>query len=410
VTQSAARGKARTPEYEIEIHPSARGESRKGQKFAVGIELASAHLRVAVLPMDARPSLAVYDPLERAGFFAVGYHPWSFEAERGMAGQYQVAEETMDAVLGVLREFLGQVGIDQSNVDRIRAGAIVAFDPFGRAVRVDTSALEGKLAVEFNNADVGGGNRTNAALLAELSYGAAVELRPADRVIYVTVSRNINLDAFPGGMTADAVFARGVRHAEVDQSTLAQLCGDWLGSGYLPPEPRKCPTCSREFCLHSIASGQGMVDQVAEDATAVAAVRSAAAMRRKGYAEDRGARIQVNGDAIDSSSIFKAASFDETCRRLVLQAGIAIGITIFEKIINVGLFDPDLIVIGGTVPVGMKEEDQRPLSQRLTIDGILQRTLRSLLIEDLPFLRVTRSRFAGFTGLLGLTVAGLDIV
>jgi hypothetical protein len=100
--------------------------------------------------------------------------------------------------------------------------------------------------------------------------------------------------------------------------------------------------------------------------------------------------------------VFRAARNDDFCKLVTLQAGVALGLAMVEHILegDKGLL-PRLIVLGGTPLRGSDSEDSLPASQRETIDGAVRRVLHAKGRDNIW---VTRSRFSGFTGLVGATL------
>jgi hypothetical protein len=398
-SMSRRRPESEAPDCLIKYH---RDDAKKAQQYHVGVELGGPHLRLAAFPVHARPTLRPADAFQRTGFFAAANHEWGFAPLSGIGG-YTVAQETIAAVSYVLRTFLDDMEIEPTQVARLRVGGIVTFDKNGLVVRVNTDSLRDRLARDFADVlDLGFGTRIHDAIRVERRYGAGVEIRPSTAILYARISENLSLGADPGVWTYDGVFAPRIQHSRVNRDLLEQLGPEFIDGSYVATSPRPCQICGRD-CLHSIASGTGILDLVASHPTAVKAAVDGATVGSWRFAEDRGARLSLSGTVIDSGAVFRAAATDETCRRIVLQAGLALAIAIHERIIEQDVFEPDLVVVGGTVPVGTIDEDRLALDTRRTIDGVMQRTLQHLgRIGHLP---VTRSRFAGYTDLLGMTVS-----
>jgi hypothetical protein len=389
-------GKTRATEPEISYH---KDPTRKADRYHIGVELGGPHLRMAALPVGSRPTLKPADAFRRTGFFAAGNYEWDFAPVDSPTG-YTISDEHVATVSRELQRFLEDLEIEPVQVARLRVGGVVTFDQKGLVVRADTEALLERLLHDFATIpDVAIGSRIKGAVDAEREFGAGQEIRPSDNILFARISENLNLGADPGNWSADGIFARGTRHAPINRDLLEQLGPEFIDGAYVPPAPRKCSICGKD-CLHTIASGVGILEQAAEDPAVVTAAASAARFGVQRFAEDRGARLDVNGTVIDSASVFRAAATNASCQRLVLQAGIALGVAISELIIERDVFDPDLVVIGGTVPFSTISEYRQLLEHRRTIDGVMQRTLQH---QHQRYLPVTRSRFAGYTGLLGMT-------
>jgi predicted NBD/HSP70 family sugar kinase len=390
----AAQNEAR--DNEIKYH---KDPAKKADFYHVGVELCSPHLRLAALPVGAQPTLEPADAFQRTGFYVAGNYEWDFAPVSGLSG-FTIAEEHIATVSRVLQRFLDEQEIETAQVARLRVGGVVTFNQNGLVVRANTDALRDRLEHDFADIpNMGIGSRIQGAVMVERRFGAGEEIRPSDSILYARISENLNIGADPGNWAADGIFARGTRHSRINRELLEQLGPEFIDGSYVATLPRTCPTCGRD-CLHSIASGVGILELAAESPAAVEAAADAASFGGWRFAEDLGARLNVNGTVIDSGAVFRAAATDETCQRLVLQAGVALGIAISERIMDFDVFDPDLVVIGGTVAFSTVDEYRQLLETRRTIDGVMQRTLQHLRGRYLP---VTRSRFAGYTGLLGMT-------
>jgi predicted NBD/HSP70 family sugar kinase len=395
-------------------------EDARRDKYVLGVELAASQLRVAALGEKVKPDLREVHPFGRTQFYAVGSYDWPFEPQRSsLTGKYEVSADDAETVCQAIGQFLKDRGIDVEQVDEIHVGVIIGFDESGLAQVTDTELLRQRLADDFGDMEFMAANRTRSALQVEHGYGAGVQIRPSHNMLYVTISRNLNFDAllndvptvWPGG-----IFAPGIRHSHVDPEDLEQMWHAVFGdSDYEAPELDKCAICRNDNCLHRIASGQGIVDLVAAEMATMSGddvrrsevgqwMRTRQPAARRPFVRDRGAVAKVGPDGveIDTAAVFRASPRDPRCRRVVNQAAVAIGLTIVQNVlksvINLG---PQLIVLGGTVPAGVEAEDIKPIEERDGVDAVVQRVLAKEGFTNIP---VTRSRFSGFTGLLGVTL------
>ena len=396
-------------------------DDAKGDRYVLGVELAASQLRIAALAQGAEPTLSVADAFARTRLYAVGSMDWDFEPQPGPSpGNYEVSSEQAETVRDAIGQFLEdrQIGIDK--VSEIRFGVIIGFDEQGRARLTDTDLLLDELGNSFGTMKLRSANRTRDALRVEHRYGAGLELKPAHNMVYVTLSRNLNFDALvddtPVRWGSDGIFAPGIRHAHVDLEDLEQSWPAVVGEiDYEAPELANCPICKKKYCLHLLASGQGIVDLVARRMAGMSGAevaethvgRAMAAREQQGaqpFVQDRGAVAKVGRDgvAIDTAAVFRASRRDPACQLIINQAGVALGMVIVREILQSAInIAPQLIVLGGAIPAGTEAEDLKSVEERDGIDAVVQRVLAS---HGFTNIRVSRSRFSGFTGLLGVTL------
>jgi predicted NBD/HSP70 family sugar kinase len=386
---------------DIQVYPE-KPTVDSNARFSVGAELTSTQLRLAVLPVDVTPNLDETEAFKRTGLLCVGQHAWTFEPEP-VGPSYTIPSDIAEKTQQAIREFLGQIKIKEASVERIAVGGVITYDKSAGVARVNNDQLAYVLAREFGGSETVVGSRTRAALKVERDYGAGKEYANLQRLLYVRLSSTINLDAGDGRFewTGDRVFARYIRHANVDRDRLEPYLREFLGQ-FDSPQAVKCAVCGEYDCLYTFASGPGILERVPD--AAVAAVVEARGIGSRSAQGDLGAQARRNGQEIDSAAVFRGSVRNPALRQLVVQAGIAVGIALADHVLEV--YEPDLIVVGGTVPLGTRIEDDELLESRQSIDAIIQRTLARELKDRIARLRltVTRSRFAGFTGLLGLTL------
>jgi glucokinase len=157
--------------------------------------------------------------------------------------------------------------------------------------------------------------RANAALLGEINHGAG---RGAGEALYLCLSSVV------GG----AIFSRGWL-----------MFGLWGGAGELghlvvDPAGPQC-RCGRSGCLEAMASGP-----------AIAAAAVEAAQR---HGDNKLARVLEERSELTPAAVVAAAAAGDAVATGVLDAA---GRAVTEAIVDlVNLFDPERIIVGGTVGV-----------------------------------------------------------
>jgi glucokinase len=190
---------------------------------------------------------------------------------------------------------------------------------------------------------------TNAALLAEVAWGAA---RDCTDVVYVTVSTGVGGAALLNGQLLRGVdgVAGEVGHVSVTPS--GPMCG-----------------CGRRGCLEAIASGPAIA-------------RAAAARAAQGSPLDELCRSQ--GAALAGEHVQLAATRgDPVAVEILEQAGAAV-VSAAVDLVNV--FNPQLVVIGGSVaaahPAWIEAADVAVRSRALEPAGGSARVLAAALGDN----------------------------
>lgn len=156
-------------------------------------------------------------------------------------------------------------------------------------------------------------NDANAAAWGERKFGAA---RGSDHVAVVMLGTGIG-----SGFVVDGRLIRGFSGAAAE-----------LGHTIVDPDGPQCP-CGLRGCLEELASG-----------TAIAR------MGREAAAQDPSSSIHDfagSADDVTAEDVAKAArEYDDAARGVLRRAGTALGIGL-SNVVN--LFDPEVIVLGGSV-------------------------------------------------------------
>ena len=210
------------------------------------------------------------------------------------------------------------------------------------------------------------GNDANLAALGEYHYGAGREAAGQGKtprtLMYMTVSTGIG----GGVVDRDQVFlgANGVAvevgHMTIDQSTTAPQC-----------------QCGNHGCLEALASG-----------TAIARIARA---RLAGLGSPSSLLVGEDIESITSESVFQAASQGDKVATDVLEGAVqalSVGLT---NVLH--LFNPDLVVLGGGVTVGLNELGFLPRIQAL----MLQRAMSERHKE----FRLVASQLGDGVGMVG---------
>jgi glucokinase len=178
------------------------------------------------------------------------------------------------------------------------------------------------LVFEFNQltgAPVAVERDTNAALLAERAVGAGVGF---DELVYLTVSTGVGGAAMSRGelLRGRNGGAMEVGHIVVERD--GPLCG-----------------CGRNGCLEAVASGPSL---------------AVAARQRSGELEANVLRSMLDTDErFTGASVDSAArAGDPVARSIVARAGAAIASAVVDL---ANAFDPDLIILGGSVAAAHPE-------------------------------------------------------
>ncbi|MDQ4095976.1 MAG: ROK family protein [Actinomycetota bacterium] len=155
-------------------------------------------------------------------------------------------------------------------------------------------------------------NDANVAALGERTFGSA---RGADYVAYLTIGTGIG-----SGFIDKGRLVRGFTGA-----------GAELGHMIIDPSGPECP-CGLRGCFEQLASGSAI-----------------GRMGREAVVEDPDSSILAfagSAEAITGKHVSQAArEYDETARRVLRRAGRSLGIGL-SNVVN--LFDPEVIVLGGS--------------------------------------------------------------
>lgn len=159
---------------------------------------------------------------------------------------------------------------------------------------------------------------TNAALLAEVALGAAAGATDA---VFITVSTGVG-----GAALVDGHLLRG----------RDGVAGE-LGHVVVQPGGPRCG-CGRVGCLEAVASGSGL---------ARAAARMAAARPESPLGQLLGRRRAEGAGRLTGTDVASAAADgDESADALLAAAGDAV---VSAAVDAVNTFNPDVLVIGGTI-------------------------------------------------------------
>lgn len=184
-------------------------------------------------------------------------------------------------------------------------------------------------------------NDANAAAWGERTYGAA---RGSDHVVMLTLGTGIG-----SGLIVDGRLVRGATGA-----------GAEVGHTVIDPDGPKCP-CGLRGCLERFASGS--------------AIAEAARKAVEGDPKSTILNFASSVEQITGEDVARAArEYDETARSIMMAAGRALGVGM-SNLVN--LFDPDMIVLGGSV-VGAGEPYLGPARDTLNrmLDAQRRRPVR----------------------------------
>lgn len=156
-------------------------------------------------------------------------------------------------------------------------------------------------------------NDANAAAWGERMFGAA---QGSNHVVMLTIGTGIG-----SGLIVDGRLIRGSTGA-----------GAEAGHMVIDPNGPQCP-CGLKGCLERIASGSAIAD-----------------LGRKAVVQDPDSAIlgfAATPEQITGEDVARAArEYDETARSVMMVAGRALGVGM-SNLVN--LFDPEVIVLGGSV-------------------------------------------------------------
>lgn len=221
-------------------------------------------------------------------------------------------------LLGVLEDLLGRLDRSGYGVAAIGVGAAGFVDfaagalTFSPNVVYDDPQIGAAVGERFG-LPVFVDNDANAAVWGERTFGCCPG---ADHVVMLTLGTGIG-----SGIVANGELVRGATGA-----------GAELGHIVVDPAGPPCP-CGLRGCLEQLASG-----------TAIARL---AHLALGGNPDSAITAFAGPGGEITGESVSKAArEYDQTARDVLHKAGTALGIGL-SNVANV--FDPELIVLGGSV-------------------------------------------------------------
>lgn len=222
------------------------------------------------------------------------------------------------SLIGVVEDLLGRLAGSGHHVVAVGVGVAGFVDFAAGAVTFspntvyDDPQIATAVSLRFG-LPVFVDNDANAAVWGERTFGCCPE---ADDVVMLTLGTGIG-----SGIVANGQLVRGATGA-----------GAELGHMVVDPSGPPCP-CGLRGCLEQLASG-----------TAIARLAHLAL----GSNPDSAISAFAGPDGeITGESVSKAArEYDQTARDVLRKAGVALGIGL-SNVANV--FDPELIVLGGSV-------------------------------------------------------------
>jgi glucokinase len=221
-------------------------------------------------------------------------------------------------VLSAIEDVLGLAARDGLEVAAIGIGAAGFVDFEAGSVTFSANVVYGDPHLRTAVADrtslpVFVDNDANAAVWGERAFGCCPG---ADDVVMITLGTGIGSGIVSGGR-----LVRGSTGA-----------GAELGHTVVDPSGPPCP-CGLRGCLEQLASGSAI-----------------ARLAHVALGKDPDSAIPAfaaPGGVITGESVAKAArEYDQTAREVLRKAGIALGIGLSNA---VNVFDPELIVLGGSV-------------------------------------------------------------
>ncbi|MDQ4125997.1 MAG: ROK family protein [Actinomycetota bacterium] len=222
------------------------------------------------------------------------------------------------SLIGVVEDLLGRLDSGGHHVVAVGVGVAGFVDFAAGAVTFspntvyDDPQIATAVSLRFG-LPVFVDNDANAAVWGERTFGCCPG---ANDVVMLTLGTGIG-----SGIVANGELVRGVTGA-----------GAELGHMVVDPSGPPCP-CGLRGCLEQLASG-----------TAIARLAHLALGSNPDSAI---AAFAGPGGEITGESVSKAArEYDETARDVLRKAGVALGIGL-SNVANV--FDPELIVLGGSV-------------------------------------------------------------
>lgn len=221
-------------------------------------------------------------------------------------------------LVGVVEDLLGRLERAGHDVAAIGVGAAGFVDFSAGAVTFSPNVVYddpqiGAAVRERFGLPVFVDNDANAAVWGERTFGCCPG---ADDVVLLTLGTGIG-----SGIVANGSLVRGATGA-----------GAELGHVVVDPSGPPCP-CGLRGCLEQMASGTAIarLAQLAVGADPGSAITAFA-----------GPGGEITGEAVGRA----AREYDETAREVLRKAGTALGVGL-SNVANV--FDPELIVLGGSV-------------------------------------------------------------
>ncbi|MDQ4145364.1 MAG: ROK family protein [Actinomycetota bacterium] len=259
-------------------------------QFVIGVDIGGTLTRGAIVGRDGEVVLRLENPTDvtagTKGIVAV------VEELLGRAGDHQIAG------VGV-----GAAGFIDASTGSVTFSPNLAYDDPNVADAVQ--ARSGLPTIVDNDA--------NVAALGERTFGSA---RGSDYVAYLTIGTGIG-----SGFIERGRLVRGFSGA-----------GAELGHMIIDPDGPHCP-CGLRGCFEQMASGTA-IGRMGREAVANGPESSIVA-------------FAGSVEAITGKHVAMAArEYDETAREVLRQAGRSLGIGL-SNVVN--LFDPEVIVLGGSV-------------------------------------------------------------
>lgn len=210
------------------------------------------------------------------------------------------------------------------------------------------------------------GNDANLAALGEYRYGAGRDAlapgEPARTLVYLTVSTGIGGGVVSGGQVFLGAhgLAAEIGHMVIDRRADAPQC-----------------QCGNRGCLEALASGTAIA-KIAR--AAVADARSLILTLASGEAQ-----------SITSETVFRAASQGDALAQSIVEdvvQALSVGLT---NVLH--LYNPDLVVLGGGVTLGLDGLGLLPRIQSLMVQSAMSQRHKDF--------RLVASRLGDAAGMLG---------
>ncbi len=318
------------------------------KNFKLAVEIAGTQVRFGLIPVDLRLEGKLYSKLQHEGY------------ERDFKGN-ALSPDDVKFIYDNALVYLQGHNVTKEQIIAIGITVIANFNGKIPTTSVNVGGLEIKFSKEFpfckGDYPIVSQNRTVIASRAEWEYGYGKDVKPNDKFIYFTISKNVNITYLEEGKFDPVKVPNQEFYHEVIKAEILQNYeGDSIA---ITP----CEQCGEKLCFMNLVSGYGMAKQMAKIVTTgtgdpgfVGYMNNVLSDKEYGAQYDLGGVFELNqgqrginlakiyGRAVVEAAIGTGDDPNANAAKIVKRACAALGYVIAK---NLTELHPDVVVLGG---------------------------------------------------------------